>query len=369
MDSRLRSLLPVAALACCPAASGMDGPALTALLEEARGTMKMPGLRAAVRYGDGRIVLAATGLADVEASIPLDNEVGMPGGSTGKTFAAALTMLLVEDGLLSLDDHAARWLDDADWYVDLPNAHDIRLRHLLSHSAGLSDYPQTMGYRIGSVWRVLRRGSVQFEPKELIGFATTRKPLYPVGEGFRYTDAGYLVLGRVIEAATGRRYYDLLAERILEPLDLDGVRPQDRSILPDVTPGYTLGARNLRDDGTMKIDPSSEWTGGGLVTTPAMLVRFNAALAAGDVVQPASLKAMLDGGWRDPAKPGERYGFGLFVHDDGARFSHGGLWPGYRTHVAHDMGTGVTVAVQTNRDGRLDMAGLAARIVAAAEGQ
>ena len=231
MDSRLRSLLPVAALACCPAASSMDEPALAALLEEARGTMKMPGLRAAVRYPDGRIVLAATGMADVEASIPLDNEVGMPGGSTGKTFAAALTMLLVEDGLLSLDDHAARWLGDADWYADLPNADQIRIRHLLSHSAGLSDYPQTMGYRMGSVWRVLRRGSVQFEPEELIGFATTRKSLYPVGEGFRYTDAGYLVLGRVIEAATGRRYYDLLGERILEPLELHGIRPQDRSIL------------------------------------------------------------------------------------------------------------------------------------------
>jgi len=220
---------------------------------------------------------------------------------------------------------------------------------------------------MGSVWRVLRRGSVQFEPEELIGFATTRKPIYPVGEGFRYTDAGYLVLGRVIEAATGRRYYDLLAERILNPLELDGIRPQDRSILPGITPGYTMGARNLRDDGTMKIDPSSEWTGGGLVTTPAMLVQFHAALAAGDVVRPASFKAMLEGGWRDPATPGEHYGFGLFVHDDGARFSHGGLWPGYRTHVAHDMATGMTVAVQTNRDGRVDMAGLAARVAAAAQ--
>jgi len=139
MDSRFRSLLPIAALACCPAASGMDEPALAALLEEARATMKMPGLRAAVRYSDGRTVLAATGLADVEAGVPLDNDVGMPGGSTGKTFAAALTMLLVEDGLLSLDDLAAHWLGDADWFDDLPNSDQIRVEHLLSHSAGLSD--------------------------------------------------------------------------------------------------------------------------------------------------------------------------------------------------------------------------------------
>lgn len=373
MDSTgLRRFLPIAALACCPAASALDEPtrtALAALLEEARVTMKMPGLRAAIRYPDGRIVRAATGFADVEAEIPLDHEVGMPGGSTGKTFVAALTMLLVEDGVLSLDDRATRWLGDADWYDELPNADEIRVRHLLSHSAGISDYPETFAYRLGSVWRALRRGASRFEPEELIGFATTRKPLYPLGQGFRYTDAGYLVLGRVIEAATGRRYYDLVTERILKPLELDEIRPQDRSILPDITPGYTFGARNLRDDGSMKIDPSSEWTGGGLVTTPTMLVRFHGALAAGRVVGRESFTAMLEGGWHDPANPTEHYGYGLFVHDGGARFSHGGLWPGYRTHVQHDAGTGITVAVQTNRDGRLDMAGLAARIEAVAQVQ
>lgn len=357
----------VVALTCCNAAFAMDEATLATSLEDARVAMDMPGLRAAVSYQDGRIVCAATGLADVEAGLPLDDDVGMPGGSTGKTFVAALTMLLVEDGVLSLDDLAARWVGGAPWFRDLPNAESIRIRHLLSHSSGVSDYPQTFGYRLGSLWRALRRGAVQFEPEELIGFASRGGPLFPPGEGFRYTDAGYLVLGRVVEAATGRRYYDLLAERILGPLGLDRVRPQDRSILPDVTPGYTFGARNLRDDGSMKIDPSSEWTGGGLVTTPTMLVRFYAALAAGRVVRPSSLDAMLEGGWRDPANAGERYGFGLFIDDDGAQLSHGGLWPGYRTHVVHDLRTGLTVAVQTNRDGRLDMAGLAERVLAAAQ--
>ncbi len=86
----------------------MDQEALTAVLEETRAEMKMPGLRAAVRYADGRVVRTAVGLADKEANIPLNDTIGMPGGSTGKTFVAALTMLLVEDGTLSLDDPAAK---------------------------------------------------------------------------------------------------------------------------------------------------------------------------------------------------------------------------------------------------------------------
>ncbi|MBT3333029.1 MAG: beta-lactamase family protein [Alphaproteobacteria bacterium] len=88
-------------------AFGLDEEELRTLLENARAELKMPGLRAAVRLADGSIVRAAVGLADVEANIPLNDTIGMPGGSTGKTFVAALTMLLVEDGTLSLDDPAS----------------------------------------------------------------------------------------------------------------------------------------------------------------------------------------------------------------------------------------------------------------------
>ena len=348
-------------LCCSQPVLALDQEELTALLEAALAKMELPGLRAAVGFADGATVAAATGLADMENGIPLNNTVGMPGGSTGKTFVAALTMLLVEDGLLNLDDPVSQWLGGQAWFEELPNAGAMRLRHLLSHSSGMGDYPQTMAYNLRSIWRAVRHGTIQFETGELIGF-TTREPLFPPGEGYAYTDAGYLVLGRVIEAATGREYFELLEERILAPQGLDQVRPQDRSILPDITPGYMAGARNLRDDGSMKIDPSSEWTGGGLITNPAMLVAFYGELTAGRVVQPQSLELMLQSGWRDPASPEMHYGYGLFVYDNGASFGHGGLWPGYRSHVTHFTDSGITVAVQTNRDGNLNLAALVRQI-------
>ena len=250
----------------------------------------------------------------------------MPGGSTGKTFAAVVTMLLVEDGVLSLDDPASKWLDGERWFRRLPNDDEILVRHLLSHSSGLGDYPYTMRYRMGSVVRAIRHGGIRFTPEELIGMID-RKSLYPVGRGYAYTDAGYLVLGRLIEAATGRTYYDLVRERILEPQGLDQIGLQDRSVLANITPGYMMGARNLRKNGTMKIDPSSEWTGGGLTTNPTMLVEFYGALTEGRIVKPESLALMLESGWRNPAEPDWHYGFGLFVYDDGETFGHGGLWP------------------------------------------
>ncbi len=370
---RLRRVLRAGALLTVAAwgspARGLDPAALSALLEEARTEGKMPGLRAAVRFADGPLVRAAVGLGDVEAGVPLDNVIGMPGGSTGKTFVAALTMLLVEDGTLSLDDPAAKWLGDRPWFARLPNAEAIRVRHLLSHSAGLGDYPGRPGFLAAMVGRVLRHGSAYFEPEELIRYALDRRPLFPVGEGYRYTDVGYLVLGRLVEAASGRSYYELLEERILTPLELDRIRPADRSVLPDITPGYSGGARNLKKDGRMKLDPRSEWTGGGLTTNPTMLVEFYAALAGGRVVTAESLELMLESGYRDPADPEWRYGFGVFVHPPSRSFGHAGLWSGYRTHVAHFRDAGLTVAVQTNRDGRVDLESLVVRIARLATGE
>lgn len=362
--------IALAALLCARPSSAFERPELVALLEAERAEQEMPGLRAAVRFPGGAIVRAAVGVADKKAGTPLDDDLGMPGGSTGKTFVAALALLLVEDGTLSLDAPVARWLGEERWYARLPNAEAIRVRHLLAHTSGLRDYVETVRFHWAMIRRVLRRGSARFEPEELIGFVRRKKPRFQPGDGFHYSDPGYLVLGRVLEAASGVPYYVLLEERILGPLKLDGVRPQDRSVLEGIAPGYLGGASNLKKDGRMKFDPSSEWTGGGLVTTPTMLAEFYGALAEGRVLRPETLDLMLSSGWRGDPERGWHYGFGVFVADrrsgEGAggasAFSHGGLWPGYRTHVRHDLETGTTIAVQTNRQGRLDLAGLVARI-------
>ncbi|MCY4144282.1 MAG: serine hydrolase [Gammaproteobacteria bacterium] len=335
---------------------------LSALLESARVEMELPGLRAAVRFGNGEIVSASVGLADREAGIPLDNQAPMPGGSTGKTYVAAVAMLLVEEEVLALDDLASRWLKDKEWFGDLPNANEIQVRHLLSHSSGLSDYPGTRGYTLASIWRALRRGSIHFEPEELIRFTLKKKPLFPVGEGYSYTDIGYLVLGKLIEEATGEKYYDLVREKILEAHGLNEIVLQDRSILPDVVTGYMRGAPNLREDGSMKMDPSSEWTGGGLATNPTMLVSFLGLLAQGEIVSQDSLDQMVNSGWRDSATPNVHYGLGLFVYNDGKAFGHAGLWPGYRTDMLHYAPSNVSIAIQTNRDGSVDTGELVRRI-------
>ncbi len=360
----------LAALILLPAlvsASVLDEFSLAALLDKEMRDREMPGLRAAVVLADGSVVRAAVGVADRKAGIPLDNDIGMPGGSTGKTFVAALTMLLVEEGVLSLDDPISKWLGGRDWFARLPNAEEIRVRHLLSHSAGLGDYPGRPSFLLSMIVRVLRHGSAYYEPEELIAFTLGKRPSFAPGEGYRYTDIGYLVLGRVIEAATGRGYFELLEERVLVPLGLDRVRAQDDAVLTDVAIGYTGGASVYRKDGRMKLDPRSEWTGGGLIVTPEMLARFYRSLARGELVSTESLTLMLESGYRKPGAEWH-YGFGVFVHAPTRSFGHAGLWSGYRSHVAHYLDRELTVAVQTNRDGRVDLESVVVRIARATGG-
>ncbi len=363
------SLLVLLLMSVTVSVVALDRPTLVEFLETERAAHNMPGLRAAVRFADGEEVRAAVGFADIEAEIALDDTTPMPGGSTGKTFVAALVCLLVEDGTLSLDDRAATWLGETGWYARLPNADSMRVRDLLSHSSGIRDYPDTMGFQVAHAWRALRRGSSYFTPEELIDFTLDRRALFEAGHGFAYSDTGYLVLGRLLEAATGSSYHELLNERILQPLSLEHVVPVVTSNPAGVPPGYLDGgwfglSRNLDAKGRMKLDPATEWTGGGLNTTPTMLVRFYAALAEGRVVQPATFTAMVNGGYKDPAEPGYHYGFGLFVTADGETISHGGRWPGYRSRVLHHLPSGTSVAVQTNRDGKVDLPALVQRLAA-----
>ena len=328
---------------------------LTELLDVLRQEKQLPGVRAAVFTPDDTLIVAATGLADVENDISLDMAIGMPGGSTGKTFVAALTMLLVEDGVLGLDDLASKWVGEESWFKDLPNSDEIQLRHLLSHSSGLSDYPNTRRYWVLSIWRAIRRGGIVFSREELIEMVNDKPPLNPVGQGFAYTDSGYIVLGKILEAASGRDYYELLDERILTPHNLQEIQFQNKSVLTNIAAGYTRGARNIREDGTMKVDPISEWTGGGLVTNPTMLAKFYRLLANGEIVEPATFKVMCTEGWQNPEAPAWHYGLGLFVVKPGNFVEHGGMWMGYRSHVRHYVDERLTIAVQTNRDGPVDM--------------
>jgi D-alanyl-D-alanine carboxypeptidase len=340
-----------------------DLPRLTAIfqarLDELHQQHGFIGATAAFILPDGEVGAAATGLADVERQIPMTVEHRMPAASIGKTFAAATALDMVADGLIGLDDPASKWLGDEAWFTRLANHDTMTLRHLLTHSSGLVDHVYDDDYRQASRQR---RNSPDadpdawFPPRELVAFILDKPALFDAGEGYAYTDTGYLVAGLMLEKASGAAYYDEAQRRLIDPLGLDRTEAQLGRSYDGLASGYLGGdtswglPEKMADEGSLVFNPRSEWTGGGYVSNPQDLVRWAKALYEGEALQSDYLGPMFESGYRgDDAH--DIYGLGVFLVDNelGHLVGHGGLFPGWRSSMYYHPQKRVAVALQINQ--------------------
>jgi D-alanyl-D-alanine carboxypeptidase len=317
-----------------------------------------PGVSVGFVLPDGRSAGVAAGFADVEAQVPLKPTHRLLAGSIGKTYVAAVTLQLVEEGKLGLDDKVDPRLGQEAWYARLPNGRDLTLRHLLSHRTGLPEYFETKG-----VPDKLRADpDKRWTPADLIAFVLDTKPLFKAGEGYAYADTNYLLVGLVVEKVTGRPLFDEITRRLLKPLKLDRTIPSDRRELPDVAVGYSMPRSPFGIEGRMIVNgqfllnPGFEYAGGGLASTPEDLAKWAQALYEGKAFKKKeTLDTMLagyeTGGGRGGGK-GVKYGLGVQIRDTGPGpvYGHGGWFPGYLSEVEYDPKLKIAVAVQFNTD-------------------
>lgn len=326
-------------------------------LDRLRGQLDLPGVTAAYLLPGAVAAAFASGSADRELSLPATVETRMLSGSTGKTFVAALALALQQEGKVDLDDPIARWLGEEPWFARLPNGPAITVRMLLNHSSGLADHVYSEAF--GAALLHLRPDQ-QFAPADLIAFILDSPPLFVAGQGYSYSDTNYILAGLILERAGGAPYYQQIQHRFLYPLGLVLTAPSPGRVHPGLAQGYLspdgglagLGATTL-DHGLFRFDPGSEWTGGGLVTSPRDLVRWASALYGGRAIGTAAVEEMLASIAPGSGK-GERSGYGLGVYvwrgEYGPEYGHGGWFPGYRTSFAFYPEHGVAVAAQTNTD-------------------
>jgi D-alanyl-D-alanine carboxypeptidase len=299
----------------------------------------IPGAVAAAIMPDGTEWVAAAGWADREANRPMAPEDRMLAASIGKTFVAATAMQLAAEGSVDLDGSLARWLGRRPWFDRLPNGRRITPRMLLNHSSGLVDYVYQPGFLESRLNATDPDWYMPHEDK--IGLILDQAPLFKPGGGYQYTDSEYILLGLIIEEAAGRRYYDLLDEYFLEPLDLSLTSPSHRRQLQGLVPGYMadndpFSAAGFPDrvmsDGALIYNPASEWTGGGVVTNPRDLARWAVALYQERAVPGAYLDELLRPGVEVPLDaPWKHYGLGVMVFETphGPLWGHWGNMPGY----------------------------------------
>jgi D-alanyl-D-alanine carboxypeptidase len=223
-------------------------------------------------------------------------------GSTMKTFVATITLQLVAERRLKLDD-------------PVPEAGGLPLRTLLNHTSGVFNHSEDP--------RVAQAGLLKrWRPRELVAISRSHDPYFPPGTGHHYSNTNYVMLGLMIERITGHSLQRELERRILRPLKLRDTSydegPRVRGVAPAVSGGEDVTVQN------------TSWAGaaGALVSTARDLGRFYSALLGGKLLAPEQLAAMKT---IDPVT--EFYGLGLFTGRTtcGPMWGHNGQVPGYYT--------------------------------------
>lgn len=318
-----------------------------------------PGATAAYVLRDGTTGVAATGFADMEAGTPMTTQSRMLSASIGKTFVGSTAVALDREGVLDLDIPVSRWLGDQKWFARLPNHNVITLRHLLTHSSGLPDHVhlESFATEVSQKWREKNN---PFPPEALIRFVLDLPPLFEVGKAFSYTDTGYILIGLVIEKATGRSYYDEIKKRFLVPLGLTLTAPADSRFIPGLAAGYMRAdnafgfpRKTIQTNGMMVWHPGFEWTGGGLVSNSRDLARWGASLFGGDAMSGEYLTELLRAVPISPNDPNVYYAAGVGIYRSGSFgpvYGHGGWIPGYSSSLRYYPDHEVSIAFQINTD-------------------
>jgi len=186
---------------------------------------RVPGAAVAWMHGD-EVQTAAAGVVNVNTGVPVSEDTLFQIGSITKVYTTTLVMQLVEEGRIDLDAPAATYLPGLR-FGDAPDA--ITIRRLLTHTSGVDgDFFDDFGRGDGCVERY-------------VAACASLPQIFPAGTMWSYCNAGFVVLGRIIEVLTGMTWDRALRERLLEPLGAtDTVTLPEEALLHNAAAGHTV---------------------------------------------------------------------------------------------------------------------------------
>jgi D-alanyl-D-alanine carboxypeptidase len=333
-------LLAVAIVQPAPAAPSASRTEVTryaeALLEKAYPDAAQPGMAVLVARGDEVLYRGARGAASIELGVPLSPDQVFRLGSITKQFAAAGVLKLAEDGKLSLDDPLAKFVPG------YPTGDKVTVRMLLNHTSGIRSYTDMPGVMDGPIQKTVTTA-------QLIDTFKKEKPDFAPGEGWHYNNSGYVLVGAVIEAASGMSWHAYLKKSFFDPLGMKHTGYGDETLA--MIPGHVMGYTLVDDKWAVAkyLSMTQPHAAGALVSTVDDLLRWNRALHEGKALKSDSYRQMIT----PVGKAVEaKYGFGI-THEQlrgQEMLQHGGGIFGFSTFLLYLPAEEVTVAVLYNAD-------------------
>ncbi len=293
----------------------------------------VPGASVLVVRDGKAVVRRAYGLANLEQRTAATPATNYRLASVTKQFTAAATLLLIEDGRLSLDHPVRKWLPS------LPASDDaITIRHLLTHMSGLIDYEEIMPADL----------ETQLRDADVLALLEQEQDLYfEPGTAYRYSNGGYALLALVVERVSGKSFQSFLRERIFEPLGM-------KNTLAYVAEGPPVANRaygySRADDRWLRTDqsPTSAVLGdGGIYSSIDDLAKWDAALYD-DRLLSAESRGLAFTPWTGTDEADVAYGFGWRI--TGETLWHSGETIGFRNVIVRWPQRRITVIILSNRN-------------------
>jgi CubicO group peptidase (beta-lactamase class C family) len=299
-----------------------------------------------VAKGDEILFEHAYGYADRAFKAPNKVDTKFNLGSMGKMFTAVSILQLAQEGKLSLQDKLIKDLPD---YPNKDVASKITIYQLLTHTSGLGDF-------FGKEF--LDSSMAKFRTLESLLPLFVDKPLqFEPGAKWSYSNAGFIVLGLVIQHVSEETYYDYAREHVFRPAGM--INTDNYNTDADV-PNLALGYTNMPDE--MGKPPSPQrrsnifilqrgGSAGGGYSTVEDLFRFAQALRGHKLLNTEYTDMIMTGKVPTP-RPGVKYGFGMeeMLENDVRIVGHGGGGPGINSQLDMYPELGYTVAVMSNYD-------------------
>ena len=259
----------------------------------------------------------AFGLADLELQVPMETNNVFEIGSMTKQFTAISILMLVEKGKLRLDDEITEYIPDYP-----TQGHKITIHHLLNHTSGIKSFTSVKGLNAIA--------NDDMEPLEVIDFFKNEPMDFAPGDQFKYNNSGYVILGYIIEKASGISYGDFVEQRIFEKLGMSSSYYASHSrVIPNRASGYRKGKTYTN---SRHISYSIPFASGSLMSNVDDMLKWKEAIKNHVLLSKETMnKAFVNYRLNNGEQTDYGYGWHVKILNGTKSFEHGGSIFGYKS--------------------------------------
>ncbi|WP_462154084.1 serine hydrolase [Pseudoalteromonas piscicida] len=294
---------------------------------------------ALVARGSEVLLQQGYGFANVEWQIANQPNTKFKLASVTKQFTALLVLQQVEKGKIELDANISSYLPK----YRKDTGDQITIRQLLNHTSGLPDVFQHPEFR-------QLQSHNPYNRDEFIDHFCSGDLLFEPGSAFRYSNAGYTILGRILELVSEKSYWQLLEKQILVPLDMKETGFADhKQVIKGLASGYDTTLKGVKHADF--IDMTVPFSAGAMYSTVQDMYKWNRALYTDKLLTPETKTLLFT-----PSKH-RNYGFGweVSVKEDASQtktlIHHAGGIPGFGAKIARVLEDKTVVILLDNTGG------------------